>query len=149
MRPTARNLLAICPVVAVLAACSAALEQPDRGYECEADAKIMSLSQGEPATFRGILEVTSDGWIGVRLDAPTCLKLTRSNGKEIGPLAYDFLPVGVPVDGREQVTLPSTGKPVALLAEVDVLEPHPGDSPLLLRMLNVAVHDSPNREESE
>jgi len=109
----------------------------------------MSLARGEVATFHGNLEVVEDGWIGLRFNAPICMKLTRSNGKQIGPLSYDLLSVGVPVHRRDQLALPSVGAPVTLMAEVDVLERELGGSPLILRMLNVVSHDSPYREETK
>jgi hypothetical protein len=135
--------------MAIIPACSAASVQPDRGYQCKADTKIMSLSQGEVATFHGVIEATPDGWMALRFDDPVCMKLTSNDGKQIGPLAYDLLSIGALVDGRDQVELPPTGMPVAMMAEVDLLGRQPGDSPLLLRVLSVTSQDSPNREESE
>ncbi|MEM7493204.1 MAG: hypothetical protein AAF296_07455 [Pseudomonadota bacterium] len=117
--------------------------EPDTGRACSQSINVIDIVEGKPMRFEGVFEATKHGWIGLRFDSPVCLKLQRNNGREIGPLEYGVLAVGVPVDGRPEPRLPAYGVPSQITAEIELTDKRLRGSGLLLRVLDVETKNSP------
>ena len=132
---SSRAPLAVCAVAGFsLTACSALMSgYAEPGRSCSTGAAITQAVPGQTFELRGTPEIMPDGWIGVRLSEPLCLRLAHPEGNVFGPKQFDVLHLAVPNDPQFDPVLP-VGLPIALTGAFE-LNADVRTTPIILRVI--------------